>query len=334
MEEFTVTADDEGMRLDQFLARAAAPFVSRNRIKTLIADGQVTLNGVVANYGKQRVQAGDRARWTLPPPSDPIPQPEPIALDVLYEDDAVIVIDKPAGMVVHPGAGNPSGTLVNALLAHCGDTLSGIGGVKRPGIVHRLDKDTSGVMVVAKTDAAHKHLSAQFADHGRTGALKRSYAGLAWGAPDRTKGTVETYLGRSDRDRTKQAVVNQSQPDARHAITHFTVRERFGPAGEPLASLLTCTLETGRTHQIRVHMAHLGHPLIGDHVYGAGFTSKANRLSKEAQAAISELGRQALHAASLAFEHPSTGAIVTFESPLPADLSRLAAALRTVKPTP
>ena len=334
MEEFTATADDEGMRLDQFLARAAGPELSRSRIKALIDDGHVMLNGVVASHGKQKVQPGDKASFERPPPAEADPVPEKIALNVLYEDADLIVIDKPAGMVVHPGAGNPSGTLVNALLAHCGDTLSGIGGVKRPGIVHRLDKDTSGVMVVAKNDAAHKNLSAQFADHGRTGDLKRTYAALVWGVPDRNKGTIETHLGRSSRDRTKQAVVGETQPDARHAVTHFKVCNRFGDAGDPIASLVSCTLETGRTHQIRVHMAHIGHPLIGDHVYGAGFASKANKLHESAQSAITCLGRQALHAQSLAFTHPTTDQLMAFESPLPTDMERLSASLPATSAVP
>jgi 23S rRNA pseudouridine1911/1915/1917 synthase len=328
MEDVTAGPDDAGQRLDRFLAAALEGTVSRSRLKTLIEQGHVTLNGAVAKEAKRRVEAGDIAHVDLPPPEDPEPQAEAIPLSVLYEDDALIVIDKPAGMVVHPGAGNPTGTLVNALIHHCGDTLSGIGGVKRPGIVHRLDKDTSGVMVVAKTDAAHAHLSAQFADHGRTGPMERAYQALVWGTPDRKTGTIKTHLGRSGSDRTKQAVVSESQPDARHAVTRFSVEARFGAATKPVASLVACTLETGRTHQIRVHMAHIGHPLIGDDVYGAGFRSKARALPEPARMAVEALGRQALHAAILAFIHPTTGELMRFEAAMPADMAQLAGALR------
>ncbi|MBO6639174.1 MAG: RluA family pseudouridine synthase [Roseitalea sp.] len=330
MEDVTAGPDDAGRRLDQFLATAMDGTVSRSRLKGLIEDGRVTVNGAVVVEAKRRVAAGDIARVDLPPPADAEPQAEAIALSVLYEDDALIVIDKPAGLVVHPGAGNATGTLVNALIHHCGDTLSGIGGVRRPGIVHRLDKDTSGVMVIAKTDAAHKHLSAQFADHGRTGPMERVYQALVWGGPDRNTGTIATHLGRSGSDRTKQAVVSESQPDARHAVTRFSVETRFGPAAKPAASLVACMLETGRTHQIRVHMAHVGHPLIGDHVYGAGFRSKARALPEPARAAVDALGRQALHARMLAFVHPSTGEPMRFEADMPADMARVADELRHV----
>jgi len=324
MEDVTARPDDAGQRLDRFLAAALAGAISRSRLKTLIEDGRVTVNAAVVREPRRAMREGDIARIDLPPPADAEPLPEAITLSVLHEDDALIVIDKPAGMVVHPGAGNPTGTLVNALIHHCGDTLSGIGGVKRPGIVHRLDKDTSGVMVVAKTDAAHKHLSAQFADHGRTGPMERSYQALVWGAPDRNSGTISTHLGRSGSDRTKQAVVSESQPDARHAVTRFSVETRFGPAAKPVASLVACTLETGRTHQIRVHMAHIGHPLVGDHVYGAGFRSKARPLPEQARAAVDALGRQALHARILAFIHPSTGELMRFEAAMPSDMAHLA----------
>ena len=327
MEDVTAGEDDEGLRLDQFLVRATGGALSRSRLKALIEDGHVALNDSEVREAKRRVQAGDRVRVDLPEPTDPAPRGEAIPLSVLHEDDAIIVIDKPAGMVVHPGAGNPSGTLVNALIHHCGATLSGIGGVKRPGIVHRLDKDTSGVMVVAKTDAAHKHLAAQFADHGRTGALRRTYTALVWGAPNRGKGTIDTFLGRSGSDRTKQAVVRESQPDARRAVTHYRVEQRFGPPNQATASLIACTLETGRTHQIRVHMAHIGHPLIGDNVYGAGFRSKAEALPDAERRVITDLRRQALHARSLTIVHPQSSRVMTFSSPLPADLAAVVRAL-------
>ncbi|MFL5123215.1 MAG: RluA family pseudouridine synthase, partial [Microvirga sp.] len=238
--------------------------------------------------------------------------------------------DKPAGLVVHPAAGHDSGTLVNALIAHCGESLSGIGGVKRPGIVHRLDKDTSGLLVVAKTDRAHRGLAAQFADHGRTGALERAYIALVWGVPDPTRGVVDGAIARSTANREKMAVVADDR--GRHARTHYAVEAVFGPAKEPVASCLRCRLETGRTHQIRVHMAKIGHPLLGDESYGAGFKTKAVRLSPEAREALRGLGRQALHAAVLGFEHPVSGEHLHFESEPPPDLQRLIATLRQAQP--
>ncbi|MFZ2102588.1 MAG: RluA family pseudouridine synthase [Oricola sp.] len=330
LEAFIAGDDAVGARIDQWLASATAGDLSRSRIRQLIEQGHVRLNGETVTEPKRKLKAGDRIEFALPEPEDAEPRPEDIPLSVLFEDADVIVIDKPAGLVVHPGAGNPAGTLVNALLHHCGDSLSGIGGVKRPGIVHRLDKETSGVMVVAKNDRAHKALAAQFADHGRSTDMRRSYLALVWGAPDRMAGTIETFLGRSSRDRMKQAVVNENQPDARHAITHFTVVERFGdPTGAaPVASLVACRLETGRTHQIRVHMAHIGHPLIGDQDYGKGFATKAKILPAPLRQTVESFSRQALHAASLAFEHPATGKTMTFETPLPADMAELVSGFR------
>ena len=210
-----------------------------------------------------------------------------------------------------------SGTLVNALIAHCGTSLSGIGGVRRPGIVHRLDKDTTGLMVVAKNDLAHQSLTAQFADHGRTGAMERGYLALAWGVPNRQRGTVDAPIDRHPHAREKMAV----RDSGREAVTHWEVRETFaGRDGTPVATLLACRLETGRTHQIRVHLAHIGHPLLGDSVYGPHFKTKASHLGPEGQAALAVLGRQALHAYLLVIEHPRTGEILHWESPLPEDL--------------
>ena len=211
----------------------------------------------------------------MPAPEPAEPGGESIPLNIVFEDDAIIVIDKPAGLVVHPAAGHATGTLVNALIAHCGDSLSGIGGVKRPGIVHRLDKDTTGLMVVAKTDRAHQALAAQFADHGRTGPLRRGYLAFVWGAPARPKGTIDEPIDRHPKSRDRMAV----RANGRVAITHWQVLERFkGKDGKPVASLIECRLETGRTHQIRVHLAHVGHPLLGDATYGTGFKTKAARL--------------------------------------------------------
>jgi 23S rRNA pseudouridine1911/1915/1917 synthase len=259
----------------------------------------------------------------VPEPEPAEPEGEAIPLKIIFEDDEIIVIDKPAGLVVHPAAGHATGTLVNALIAHCGESLSGIGGVKRPGIVHRLDKDTTGVMVVAKTDRAHQSLAAQFADHGRTGPLERGYLAFAWGAPARPKGTIDEPIDRHPKSRNRMAV----RASGRAAITRWHVLERFpgkdGKSKETAASLIECRLETGRTHQIRVHLAHIGHPLLGDATYGTGFKTKAARLPEAAQEALGGLGRQALHAYLLAVEHPKSGHRLEFRSELPADLRRL-----------
>ena len=260
---------------------------------------------------------------------------EQIPLKVVYEDESLIVIDKPPGLVVHPGAGNQSGTLVNALIAHCGESLSGIGGVARPGIVHRLDKDTSGVMVVAKTDAAHRSLAAQFADHGRTGELRREYWTLVWGEPNPRAGRIETLIGRHPSSRIRMAVLKAG---GRVAITNYETEHTFceplqkGVAkgkgnNSILLSVVRCSLETGRTHQVRVHMAHLGTPIVGDALYGAGFRTKALALPREAFEVFLGMERQALHAASLRFKHPMTGNIHTFESVFPEDIAKLCNAL-------
>ena len=247
-------------------------------------------------------------------------------LSIAYEDAHLIVIDKPKGMAVHPGPGHARGTLVNALIAHCGASLSGIGGVRRPGIVHRLDKDTTGLLVVAKSDRAHQGLADQFAAHGADGRLERRYLAIVWGTPERTRGRIDAPLARSRANRTKIAVVEAAA--GRHATTRYQVLETYPRGGkEPVASLLALTLETGRTHQVRVHLAHIGHPLLGDMTYGAGFKASARKLGTEARAALAALDRQALHAAGLAFVHPVTGKRLSFESALPADMARLTAAL-------
>ncbi|UNK38826.1 RluA family pseudouridine synthase [Shinella sp. H4-D48] len=324
----TVPEDAEG-RIDAWLAATLAGDFSRSRIKALIEEGAALVNGKVTTEPKRKIQPGDVVELALPAPRDPEPKGEDIPLEVLYEDDDLIVLVKPAGLVVHPGAGNWTGTLVNALIAHCGTSLSGIGGVRRPGIVHRLDKETSGVMVAAKNDAAHRHLSDQFADHGRSGPLERAYQAVVWGRPRQLKGTIDAPLGRGN-DRTKRAVKREDADDAREAITHYTVVERYmeTEAATSLASLVECHLETGRTHQIRVHMAHIGHPLIGDPEYGAAFRTKANLLPEKARAVVNGFHRQALHAFMLQFEHPTSGETMHFEAPPPADMEQLINALR------
>lgn len=326
----TLTVEEGGSgRLDAWLAGRLQDDFSRSRIKSLINEGAVSINGSVASSASRKVAEGDSVTIALPEATDPEPRGEPIPLTVLYEDDDLIVIDKPPGLVVHPGAGNWTGTLVNALIQHCGDSLSGIGGVRRPGIVHRLDKDTSGVMVAAKNDAAHRSLAAQFADHGLTGALERAYLALVWGQPRTLKGTIDAPLGRA-RDRLKRAVRHDDGDDVRHAVTHYTVMERYGEKADAtsIATLVECRLETGRTHQIRVHMAHIGHPLIGDTDYGASFRTKANALPQPQRAAVETFTRQALHAYVLAFDHPATGETMRFETVLPDDFARLCDSLR------
>jgi 23S rRNA pseudouridine1911/1915/1917 synthase len=321
--EVEIVVDDglAGNRLDAALARAH-PALSRSRLKDLILEGAVSVDGALLTEPKYRLRAGETITLVAPPPEDPEPQGEDISLDILFEDDQVIVINKPVGMVVHPAPGSPSGTLVNALIHHCGASLQGIGGVKRPGIVHRLDRDTSGVMVAAKTERAHRHLSAQFADHGRTGPLHRAYLAFVWGMTETAKGTVEAPLGRDSNNRLKQAV----RKDGREAITHYFVERRFGGEGWDITRV-QCHLETGRTHQIRVHMAYIGHPLVADAVYAPGYATKINRLPEDVATPVQALGRQALHAAELGFEHPVSGEEMFFEAPLPGDLQALEDAL-------
>jgi 23S rRNA pseudouridine1911/1915/1917 synthase len=319
IETLVIAAEDDGARLDRVLA-ARIPALSRSRLKALILAGKVAIDGRTIRDPGSRVKSAATVTVTVPPPEDATPAGEAIPLKVVHEDDDIVVIDKPAGLVVHPAAGHASGTLVNALIAHCGDSLSGIGGVKRPGIVHRLDKDTSGLLVVAKNDRAHKALADQFADHGRTGPLDRGYLAVVWGAPDRPRGTVEAPIGRHPHARDKQAI----RQDGREAVTHWHVLERYQDVdGKAVASLIECRLETGRTHQIRIHMAHIGHPVMGDPVYATGFRTKSARLPPAAQAALAALERQALHAYLLAIEHPITGDTLEFQSELPGDIARL-----------
>jgi 23S rRNA pseudouridine1911/1915/1917 synthase len=316
-------AEDQGTRLDRFLA-AKLSTLSRTRLKALILAGEVQSSGRTIKDPGYRVKPGDNIAVRVPPPEKAKPAAEKIPLDVVFEDKDLIVIDKPAGLVVHPAPGNKSGTLVNALIAHCGKSLSGIGGEKRPGIVHRLDKDTSGLLVVAKNDRAHRGLASQFADHGKSGGLQRRYFAVVWGVPSPLQGTIDKPIGRDPRSRVKMSV----RAGGRHAITHYKVRKIYkGRDGKPVASLVECELETGRTHQIRVHLARIGHPLLGDKTYGKGFQSRETRLSPAIRRALAALGRQALHAYLLGFTHPLSGKKLRYESKPPKTLDKLLKAL-------
>ncbi len=320
-----VATAEAGQRLDRFLVgRAETQGLSRTRLKNLVESGAVAVDGRPVAEAALKVKAGQKILLRIPPPEEAAPRGEPMPLSIRFEDEHLIVLDKPAGLVVHPAPGHATGTLVNALIAHCGAELSGIGGVRRPGIVHRLDKDTSGLLVVAKNDAAHRGLAAIFAGHGRGISLTREYLAFVWGVPERPAGTIATALARHKTDREKMAVSREG----REAVTHWRLTEIYaGPGGAPVASLLTCSLETGRTHQIRVHLAHIGHPVLGDPLYGRGFRTKATLLGSEAQALLMALDRQALHAATLGFVHPISGKACLFESALPLDLRALHAAL-------
>ncbi len=331
----TVNADHAGTRLDKWLSEAAEG-LTRTRIKALIEAGALTRGGTPFADGSWRVRAGEIYGLDVPPPAPAEPAPEAIPLDVRFEDADIIVVNKPAGMVVHPGAGNWTGTLVNALIAHCGASLSGVGGVARPGIVHRLDKDTSGLLVVAKHDGAHQALSAAFSVH----AIERIYAAIALGCPRPAVGVIDAPLARAA-DRIKMAVVDEEsgRPDMRRAVTRYRAVEIYGRgraklAGDALASLLDCTLETGRTHQIRVHLASIGHPLIGDPVYGRGpglsGLKPGEAAADRAIAAVAGFRRQALHARVLGFEHPVTGEMLRFEAEPPEDFKILRAALASL----
>jgi len=302
-----VPEDKAGTRLDRLLAESL-PDLSRSRLKQLIGEGWVSVSGSNAAAGdaSRKVRAGESFIVTVPAPVPAEPEGQDIPLDVVYEDDDLIVIDKPAGLVVHPAAGHADGTLVNALLAHCRGSLSGIGGVSRPGIVHRLDKDTSGLMVAAKNDLAHQGLARQFHDHD----LERAYYALVWGVPKPTSGEVSGNIGRSPANRKKMAVLSRG---GKRALTHYRVLETAGVA----ASLVRCDLSTGRTHQIRVHMASLGHPVLGDPVYGGGGKGQLKHLPADARETISGLKSQALHAFLIGFTHPKTGEFLQFETKVP-----------------
>ncbi len=305
-----------GSRLDKFLAESFADH-SRSRIKALIVDGYVTTAGAKVTDPSRRVKRGEIFEVSLPALKPAIPIGQDIDLNIVYEDQDLIIIDKPAGLVVHPAPGNPDRTLVNALIAHCGDSLSGIGGEARPGIVHRLDKDTSGLMVAAKNDLAHRGLAAQFSDH----SLDRAYKAVVWGLPKTKTGMIEGNIGRNPRNRKKMAVVKRG---GKHALTHYKVEKSIGSSSEKWASLIECRLATGRTHQIRVHLTSIGHPIIGDPIYGAKNAKKTgNFVSEMFQEAVNNLNRQALHAFLIGFNHPISGNKISFESPLPSDILAL-----------
>ncbi|HTH17217.1 MAG TPA: RluA family pseudouridine synthase [Magnetospirillum sp.] len=314
-----VAPEETGQRLDKWLS-ARLPDLSRTRIKQLIELGQVDLGSATIADASAKVKAGQEYAVTLPPDQPAEPEAQHIALAVVYEDDDLIVIDKPAGMVVHPAPGSPDQTLVNALLAHCGDSLSGIGGVKRPGIVHRIDKDTSGLLVVAKNDRAHHALSEQFASH----SLERAYKAMVWGVPSPAQGEIEGNIGRSPQDRKKMAIVTHG---GKHAHTRYRV---IRPYASGAISLVECRLSTGRTHQIRVHMTSIGHPLVGDQTYGRSRAAKLKAIPDEGRRRLAGFPRQVLHAYLLGFKHPSTGEVVRFVSELPSDISALVAFLETM----
>jgi 23S rRNA pseudouridine1911/1915/1917 synthase len=321
----TFAPDQAGQRLDRVLA-VLLPDLSRSRLQDLIGQGAVTLDGATIKDPNHRVKGGQRYDVTVPAALPARPRGQDIPLAVVYEDKELIVIDKPAGLVVHPAAGNPDGTLVNALIAHCGEELIGIGGEARPGIVHRLDKDTSGLLVAAKTERAMGSLARQFANH----TIERAYHALVWGSPRTAQGVIEGQIGRSPFDRKRMAVLRGGGKSAR---TGYKVLETFGPKERPIASLIECRLETGRTHQIRVHLTHLGHPLIGDPQYGRARTApRAKTPEEEAAFALATgFSRQALHAFILGFQHPGLHKSMHFESLWPADFAGLVAAFRALK---
>ena len=315
--EVAVDAASAGVRLDRVLA-SALPGLSRMRVKALIQAGLVSRDGATISEPSNRVKPKETYVVVVPPAADPKPQGQQIPLHIVHEDDELVVIDKPAGLVVHPAPGNPDRTLVNALIHHCGESLSGIGGVRRPGIVHRLDKDTSGLMVAAKSDRAHQSLAQQFAAR----SIERAYVAVVWGVPQPLAGEIDAPIGRNPHNRRKMAVV---QRGGKQALTRYRVRQRLTAN----ASIVSCKLATGRTHQIRVHLAHTGTPVVGDRLYGRA--RQAAGASPQAQAIIRAFERQALHAELLGFLHPATGQAVRFESELPVEMRELIGVLERLK---
>ena len=338
-----VEADEAsaGERLDVLLSRSLAEMgLSRSRIQALIKSGAVCIadDGTVLTNASMKVKPGVRVVVRVPPSAPSRIAAAHIPLDILHEDEDLLVLNKPAGRVIHPAPGHFDDTIVNALLAHCGSTLSGVGGVARPGIVHRLDKDTSGLVVVAKNDFAHQHLAAQFAAHGRDGALEREYIAFIWGLPIPSAGRIDVPIARTNAQggkgssRTRLRMRAGNQQKGKQAITHYRVTREYGNGTQEgtIVSRLVCRLETGRTHQIRVHLSHLGHPLLGDQLYGAGFKTRAQRLPLQAHEIAGALQRQALHAWKLGFRHPRDEQHLCFESSLPDDLAQLETVLGVV----
>jgi 23S rRNA pseudouridine1911/1915/1917 synthase len=320
--EATATDADAGQRLDRLIA-VRLPELTRSRAKSLIESGRVTLGGATISEPSYRVKPGQIFAIFIPEPEPALPVAQDIPLDIVYEDADVIVVNKPAGLVVHPAEGSPDGTLVNALLAHCGASLSGLGGVRRPGIVHRLDKHTTGLMVVAKNDVAHQRLAAEL----QARRIERVYQALVWGVPSPREGEVSGDIGRHPVDRKRMAVVEHG---GRPALTRYRVLRPIGLA----ASLLECRLATGRTHQIRVHLAAIGHPVVGDPVYGRTTAARLRRLSPAARAAVEGFGRQALHAWRLAFRHPRTGEMLSWTAAPPTDMAELIRVMAQGGPEP
>ncbi len=310
---------ERGERIDRVLA-ARLPAISRSRFKTLIEAGWLSADGATIDEPSTRVKPGQTFAIIVPETTPARPEAQAIALDILHEDPHIVVLNKSAGMVVHPAPGNPDRTLVNALIAHCGADFTGIGGVRRPGIVHRLDKDTSGLMVVAKTEAAHRELSRGFASR----EIERCYQAVVWGVPEPRVGEIRGSIGRNPRNRKKMAVLNRG---GKAAATRYRVLRDFAGG---LASLVECRLLSGRTHQIRVHMSAKGHPLLGDPLYGRAGEARLRGLSEAARAALQDLGRQALHARTLGFRHPAGSESLRFESDLPPDMKRLTASLEEI----
>lgn len=315
----TIDAENAGARLDICLAKAHSE-LSRSRFKLLILRGNVSQAGETITDPAYRVKQGQTFATIVPYVEDTAVEPEAMTLDIRYEDADLIVIDKPAGLVVHPGPGTPNGTLVNGLLAHCGGSLSGIGGVKRPGIVHRLDKDTSGLIVIAKNDRTHQSLSSQF----EARSVERAYHALVWAVPQPPAGEIKGAIGRHPRDRKKMAVVAEGR--GKPALTRYRTLRRYGAR----AAKVECRLATGRTHQIRVHMAHIGHPLIGDPAYSRTTQARLAGFGAEDASIIRAFARQALHAVSLGFEHPATGETIRFDSSFPPGLTALEEILERV----
>ncbi|RCL03358.1 MAG: 23S rRNA pseudouridine synthase [Candidatus Tokpelaia sp. JSC161] len=320
MMEILVTDDHAyKKRIDQWIVKQLEPKLSRSRLQKLIRNGEIKVNNEKVLEPSFKLSKNLKISIHIPPAIEYSLQGENIELDILYEDEDIIVLNKTAGLVVHPGHGNWQGTLVNALIYHFGKKLPEINGIKRPGIVHRLDKNTTGTMIIAKNEYAHQNLSKQFADHGYQGILQRKYIALIWGIPNRKQGTINLPLTRSSQNRTRQTIAHPShRGKIRHATTHYRLLKKFS-----LASLIECQLETGRTHQIRVHMAHIGHPLIGDSDYGNGFKTKVNRLPEPARTQVNTFQRQALHAYSLRIQHPSNGKIMNFIKEVPHDMQKI-----------